>query len=233
LTTSACKMYCDVVMKSRTHTLRGIQVDADGKELFAPLREHPTEPAVKRVETVLTLMVEADTLAREQREKIRLFERSGKDWRNSGPLRRDLLGSSNRAYALLNTALLRYRWVPLAQGGIGRFGITERAVTTSTGRWAPWECWAVGQLLRLARKGELSRLRRCTECCQWFYAIRGHQQFCRVSCRRRHTAQDPEFKVKRAAYMRDTYRLIEKEKEARSKRQAARVLSEKSKKGGK
>jgi len=214
-------------MKARTHTLRGIQVDADGKDFFAPLREHPTEPAVKRVETVLTLMVEADTLAREQREKIRLFEHSRKDWRDSAPLRRDLLGSSDSTLALLNTALLRYRWIPLAQGGIGRFGITERPVTTSTGRWAPWECWAVGQLLRLARKGELSRLRRCTECCQWFYAIRGHQQFCGVSHRRRHTAQDPVFKEKRAAYMRDTYRPLQKELNA--KHQTVAVARGKSK----
>ena len=91
---------------------------------------------------------------------------------------------------------------------------------------------SVGTLLRLARKpGELSRLRRCSECLQWFHAIKGHQQFCGVSCRRRHQAQDPEFKEKRAAYMRER-RIDEKEEEAQSKRQAARVLSEKVKKGG-
>jgi hypothetical protein len=183
------------------------------RDFFATLREHPTKPAVKRVETVLTLMVEADTLAREQREQKRLLERSGKDWHK--PLMESLHASS-RTWKLLNEALLPYSWVPLAEGGIGRFGITERPVTTSTGQWAYWERMSVGTLLRLARKpGELSRLRRCSECLQWFHAIKGYQQFCGVSCRRRHTAQDTVFKEKRATYMRETYRPLQKELDAK------------------
>ena|GEM_PF-6334549 len=234
MTASACKVYCNVVMKSQTHTLRN-KVDKDGEmELFAPLREHATEPAVKRVENVLTLLVAADTLAREQREQVRLCERSGEAVQRSKSFRESLLASA-RTSQLLNAALLRYPTLPLAQGRFGRFEIIDRPVTSSTGRWSPWECWAVGTLLNLAKKpGGLSRLRRCSECQQWFYAIRGHQQFCGESCRRRHTAQDPVFKEKRATYMRETYRAkIEPEKEERSRRQAARVLSEKSKKGGK
>jgi len=59
-------------MKLHTHTLRN-KVDKDGEmELFAPLREHATDPAVKRIENVLTLLVSADTLAREQREQKKL-----------------------------------------------------------------------------------------------------------------------------------------------------------------
>ena len=215
---------------ARTHTLRDKVDRAAGEmEFFTTLREHPTEPAVKRVEKVLTLMVEADTLAREQREQKRLLERSGKDWHK--PLM-ESLNASTRTWKLLNEALLPYSWVPLAQGGVGRFEITQRPVTTSPAQWAYWERMSVGTLLMLARKpGELSLLRRCSECLQWFHAIKGHQQFCRVSCRRRHTAQDDVFKDKRKAYMRE-YRAVEKEEEERSKRQAARVLSEKAKKGG-
>jgi hypothetical protein len=220
-------------MKAQTHTLRG-KVDIVGmEEFFTPFREHPTEPAVKRVENVLVLLVAADKLAREQREQKRLSERSGEAVQRSKSFRESLLAST-RTCTLLNAALLRYRWVPMAQGLYGKFEIIERPVTSSTGEWASWERWAVGTLLNLARKpGGLSRLRRCLECSRWFYAIRGHQQFCGESCRRRHTAQDPEFKEKRATYMREVYRaIIEPEKEARSIRQAARVLSEKSKKGG-
>jgi len=223
-------------MKAHTSTLRG-KTNRDGEmDLFTQLREHATEPAVKRVENVLGLLVAADTLAREQREKVRVYERSGKDWRREdGKSFRESLDASSRTWRLLNAALRPYPTLPLAQGGIGRFEIIDRPVTSSTGRWAPWERRAVGTLLNLAKKpGELSRLRHCSECGQWFYAIRGHQQFCGESCRRRHTAQDPVFKEKRAAYMRETYRAkIEPEKEERSRRQAARVLSEKSKKGGK
>jgi len=211
-------------------------VDKDGEmELFAPLSEHASEPAVKRVENVLTLLVSADTLAREQREKVRLYQRSGKDWRreDSGSFK-ESLDTSTRTQKLLNDALRLYPTLPLAQGLIGRFEIIDRPVTSSTGRWAPWERWAVGTLLNLAKKPEgLSRLRRCSECSHWFYANRPHQQFCGEPCRRRHTAQSPEFKEKRAAYMRETYRAkIEPEKEERARQQAARVLAEKSKKGG-
>jgi len=200
-------------MKAHTYTLRG-KLDRDGvADFFAPLREHPTKPAVKRVENVLSLLVAADTLAREQREKMRFHERAGKDWRREdGKSFGESLDASARTWGLLNAALRRYPTLPLAQGGIGRFEIIDRPVTSSTGRWAYWERVAVGQLLNLARKpGGLSRLRRCSECSQWFYAIRGHQQFCGVSCRRRHTAQDPVFKEKRATYMREVVRPREKE----------------------
>ena len=204
--------YCNSVMKSRTRTLRD-QADraAGAKEFFATLREHPTKPAVKRVETVLTLLVEADTLAREQREQMRLFERSGEDLHRSKSFM-ESLDESTRTCRLLNAALMRYPVLAFTHSGAGRFTVTEKPVITSTGQWAHWERMSVGTLLMLARKpGELSRLRRCAECLQWFYAIKGHQQFCRVSCRRRHTAQDPEFKDKRAAYMRDQYRPLQKE----------------------
>ena len=219
-------------MKSQTHTLHG-KVDKDGEmELFAPLSEHVSEPAVKRVENVLNLLVSADTLAREQREQVRLCERSGEAVQRSKSFRESLLASA-RTQKLLNAELRRYPTLPMAQGLFGKFEIVERPVTTSTGRWAPWERWAVGKLLSLAKKpGGLSLLRRCSECSHWFYANRPHQQFCGEPCRRRHTAQDPVFKEKRATYMREVYRaVIQPRKDARAKQQAG--FFGKSKKGGK
>jgi hypothetical protein len=185
------------------------------REFFTPLREHATAPTIKRVENVLTLLVAADTLAREQREQKRILERSGKDFHRSKPFM-DSLDASTHTCKLLNIALQRYIWVPLVWSGVGRLEVTQRSVISeSTGKWAPWERGAVGTLLNLARKpGGLSLLRRCSECSQWFYANRPHQQFCGVSCRRRHTAQDPSFKKKRAAYMRETYRPLQKELDA-------------------
>jgi hypothetical protein len=223
-------------MKSRTHTLQTTVVKYGVTDLFTPLREHAAEPAVKRVENVLSLLVAADTLAREQREKVKLYERSGKDWRREdGKSFRESQDASNRTWRMLNAALRPYPTLPLAQGGIGRFEIIDRPVTSSSGHRAPWERWAVGALLNLAKKpGGLSLLRRCSECSHWFYANRPWQQFCGVACQRRHTAQDPEFKEKRARYMREIYRpIIEPREDARAKQQAGWVLSEKSKKGGK
>ena len=97
----------------------------------------------------------------------------------------------------------------LRKGGTGGVKIIDRPVTSSTGRWAPWERGAVGTLLHLAKKsGGLSLLRRCSECSHWFHANRPHQQFCgELLNARRHKAQDPEFKAQRAAYMREKYEL--------------------------
>jgi hypothetical protein len=208
-------------MKSQTHTLRSKEGKEGYGELFAPLSEHATEPAVKRVENVLTLLVAANTLAREQREQMRFYERAGKDWRREdGKSFRESLHVSIRTWGKLNAALTRYPTLAMSQGRSGKFEIVERPVTSSTGRWAPWERWAVGTLLSLAKKpGELSRLRRCLECSQWFYAIRGHQRFCGEPCRRRHTAQNPEFKAMRADYMKQ-YRIDEVGREERAKRLA-------------
>jgi hypothetical protein len=209
-------------MKSQKKTLRNhnnnnnkADTSFELGDLFSQLREHPAEPAIKRVENVLRLMVAADTLAREQREQMRLHERSGKDPHRSKSFM-ESLDESARTCKLLNVALSWYRWVPLVYSGAGRLTVKERAVTVYRGQWAPWERGAVGTLLDLAKKpGELSRLRRCSECSQWFHSIRGHQQFCGVACRRRHAAQDPAFREKRAAYMREQYRPRLKELQTR------------------
>jgi hypothetical protein len=222
--------YRNYTVKSQKHTL---QKTTDGEwDLFTPLKDHAAEPAVKRVENVLSLLVAAHTLAREQREQMSLLERSGKDW-HYDKLFRESLRTSDHTWRQLNAELMRYPWLAVSQGGPGKFWLSERSVTSSTGRWAPWERWAVGTLLNLAKKpGNLSRLRRCPVCLQWFYAIPSHRQFCGNSCYRRDKGQDPEFKEKRATYMRER-REKEKEEEALSMRQIALVLSEKSKKGGK
>jgi len=192
--------------------------------LFTPLREHPAVPPVKRVENVLSLMVTADKLAREQREQMRILERSGEDFHRSKPFM-DSLDRAEHSCKLLNAALMQYPLLTVTYSGPGRFTITDRAVK---GRWTPWERWAVETLLKLAKQpGELFRLRRCLECQQWFYAIRRHKQFCGTPCYRHHVAQDSAFKEKRATYMREVYRPGEKERDMRVGRLSARGRREK------
>lgn len=102
---------------------------------------------------------------------------------------------------------------------------------TPRASWDSTESFMIARLLDAVNQGLISRFRQCLDCHQWFYAVRGHQQFCGDACRRRHEAQSPEFKKKRALYMRETYRPNERKKEALSRRQAALTLSEKSRKG--
>jgi hypothetical protein len=228
------QVYSNLDMKLHTHTLHNVRGGGWIKGLFSALRERGDKPEAKRVEKVLDLLVAADTYAREQ---LNSWHRSeNKDWGKNGipEFVRESLRASRRSWELLNTALRRYRWGAQVEGGTGSFLIMRYAATNPNYGLARWEAESVGMLLEIAsRPGELSRLRRCSECQHWFYATRAHQQFCGEACRRRHTAQDPQFKEKRATYMREVYRPEQRTKDERGKRQARQVLAEKSKKGGK
>lgn len=250
--------------------------------MFGPLREHADDPAIKRVDEILSLLVEADRHRRERdeyqdrclsadpkgayQEVLGLYERSKE---------------SERAYYqtldFLNIKLSRYHWeahlegdlngfrseiVPGVRGSKWEFSgrkhfdykelrgyseytesylaqrdqlLAQMGVSTLSERvlkgWESWEPFLVSHLLKAVDKGEISRFRRCSECQKWFYAIRGHQHFCGDVCRRKHEAQSPAFKEKRARYMREKYRPDQKRKDERAKRQAG--FSKKSKKGGK
>jgi hypothetical protein len=272
-------------MKSSTDTLQDKFGGGLDRFLFAPLRDHADEPAIQRVDEVLSLLVSAEAY---RREKIEYIDRcSAKRIKRGIPEFLDLLErskESERAYyqtlELLNIKLSRYRWEATLSGDIDGFRseiipahskskweysgrgarwdatelwkyseYTESFVAqrdqllTQVGEtqpskkpqssWESMESFMVASLLEALNSGEISRYRRCSECHQWFYAVRGHQHFCGDSCRRKHEAQSPAFKQKRATYMRETYRPNEKRKDALAKRQAARELSQKSKKGGK
>ena len=271
------QVYYNLHMKAPTNTLRK---GSGGWEtlLFAPLRDHADDPAIKRVDEILSLLVAADSHLREQLDYLYRNDRG------SVPEFLDLFKrskESERAYyqtlELLNIKLSRYRWEAKLEGGLEGFR-SEIVPAMRTEKWdysgrkhfdyselreyseytesfltqrdqllaqmgkpdlsgiAPGtyeyvEPFLVSHLLKAVDKGEISRFRRCSECQKWFYAIRGHQHFCGDVCRRKHEAQSPAFKEKRARYMRETYRPDQKRKDERAKRQAG--FSEKSKKGAK
>ncbi len=73
-----------------------------------------------------------------------------------------------------------------------------------------------GLLMEIGGSRRILRYRRCRECNAWFYAITDHQKFCKVGCRKCYTSHSPEFKKKRAEYMRKKYRPAEKERARRS-----------------
>jgi hypothetical protein len=51
-----------------------------------------------------------------------------------------------------------------------------------------------------------------------------HQKYCEANCRKREAQQGPEFKRKRAEYMRDRYRPLQKKLDAQNLAAAARQL---------
>jgi hypothetical protein len=81
-----------------------------------------------------------------------------------------------------------------------------------------WEQEAINLILDLLAKGEVWRLKRCHCCRNWFYAIREDQRFCKTACRQKEHSQSPEFKARRAKYMRDEYRPGERNRDLQSRK---------------
>lgn len=275
------QVYCNLHMKLQTNTLRR-QRGGGFARVIKGLRDYADDPAIKRVDEILSLLVAADKHRREKHEYFdRCYSESLKAVDQEFLDLYERSKESERAYyqtlEFLNIKLSRYRWEATLKGGLEGFR-SEIVPAMRTGKWdysgrqqfdyselreyseytksflarrdqllaqmgkpelsgiAPgtyehWEPLLVSHLLKAVDKGEISRFRRCSECQKWFYAIRGHQHFCGDVCRRKHEAQSPAFKEKRARYMREMYRPDQKRKDERAKRQAG--FSEKSKKGGK
>jgi len=212
-------------MKARLHTLRHREPQGWDDVLFSALRRSPARPDVKRVEKLLSLLVAAEG---HSRERANLGGRGDRLKGADEALRwaHQYQASMNayvRTLEQIDKALRRYRWRATVsqKRASGRFQYELYCVANPKNRWGEWEGAIVAKLLKLAEKpGELSRFRRCAECQKWFCAVTGHQQFCGEACRRRHSAQNPEFKEKRRIYMRERYRPLLKELERRSVRNA-------------
>ncbi len=107
-------------MKARTQTLRK-ENEARERLLFAPLRDHADDPALQRVDEILSLLVAADTHVRERLNYVYL------DRRSLPKLLDDQKQSkqSERAYyqtlELLNIKLSRYQWTATLAGDLYGF----------------------------------------------------------------------------------------------------------------
>jgi len=53
------------------------------------------------------------------------------------------------------------------------------------------------RLVRLAERGLLARIRKCTRCNKWFYAKFNHQRFCGKKCQLQHYQTSEEWKERR------------------------------------
>jgi hypothetical protein len=87
-----------------------------------------------------------------------------------------------------------------------------------------WETGAVSWLTQLLERPEgfsltpspLIHFHKCRNCDRWFFAVTDHQRYCQESCRQQFASQSPEFREKRRLYMRERYRPLQKEMQARS-----------------
>lgn len=217
---------------ARIQTLRNTPDKADFWDaiLFSRFRKQPAQPDAERVEKMLSLLVAAERHSREyQSIGTRLDRLKGAakgdaadaiDWAHEYQHSRS---AYVRTLKQIDEALQHYQWRAMVsqESDSGHFQYELHCVANPKSPLGDWEGTVVAHLLKLTEKpGQISRFRRCSECHEWFYGLTGHQQFCGDSCRRRHAAQNPEFKEKRRIYMRERYRPLQKELEQRSMRNA-------------
>ena len=110
-------------------------------------------------------------------------------------------------YAQANQILLACHWSPCVGRQPDGDLFTWRARSTR----ADWENSFVMWVLRLRARGDISLIRSCRNCEQWFYAVTNHQTYCSDRCRQQFHSRDESFKVKRRLYMR-RFRKNEKSK---------------------
>jgi len=111
----------------------------------------------------------------------------------------------------LNAYLSGYKWHPTLTAYTERhFYLHVRFSFHAANHEEATENQAVEWLMR--HTAEIHRIRRCRrpQCRKWFFAVTDHQKYCGENCRKRDAQQGPEFKKKRAEYMRDKYRPLQK-----------------------
>lgn len=131
---------------------------------------------------------------------------------------------AERAKALkeLNARLSGYKWHPTVAPSMERPSCLEVSYSfDAANHEEATKNRAVVYLMRNTAKIHLIRRCRRVECRKWFFAVTEHQKYCSENCRKRDAQQGPEFKRKRAEYMR-RYRSEEPERNARSIRVAWR-----------
>ena len=217
-------------MKLPAHTLRRGSPKGWDDVLFSQIRRVPPTPEAQRVESILELLVAANTFLSEWQNAT--SSEAGHGFL-AAYCRKD---NAERAYretlARLEETLKPYQWRSAISGDIE--GFQEKLEWSEDIPHGPahWEHAILRVLLeRIKIPGELSRIRRCSDCQDWFYATTSHQRFCGKACRRRYTAGSSEFKEKRRNYMKQVYRPQQKQRESRSLALAKDSVRPKSKGG--
>lgn len=218
-------------MKARPHALHNNTPGGIDHILFSEFRNNPTSPVIQRVETVLSLMVAANTHLHAYQRPVLLKSKPEfiEETRKRSESKRSYLDTLDQ----LGDALKRYHWRSTIEGDLDGFRESLGWSSEVKAGDQTWEYAVVRLLLdRMRVPGEIARFRRCSECQNWLYAVTSHQRFCGEICRRHYTSGSPEFKEKRRNYMKQVYRPQQKKRDIRQIALAKETLSSK-RKGGK
>jgi hypothetical protein len=131
----------------------------------------------------------------------------------------------NEVLRQLNTLLRGYKWFPVVRHlgfETSQFEITEGWGAKAGDRSGGLEYFYIWWLCKFENGRWIESFRRCKSCDEWFFAWAMHQAFCGDACRKRHASVSPEFKMRRARYMRE-YRRKEANRDKRAQSLARRV----------
>jgi hypothetical protein len=149
------------------------------------------------------------------------------------PLLRGMMEEFDNHHREINERLGRYRWRPFLHNYPHYMYLHTWYLSTRRSAEEKWENNAVRWLLQHHIKGSgrlpapILRFRQCGQCSDWFYALTNFQAYCSTDCRQKNYRDSPEFRAKRATYMREKYRPEEKEREQRAIKQMERAKAKK------
>jgi hypothetical protein len=199
--------------KGEVRSARVMAAEQAGYRILHRLNNGPETPASERVLWLL------QALRRLEELRMMLFAPY-----QAGQPRRDIRAQREFRSLVSDIAqrLERYHWTPTVFDLGDYFRLETGFNWSKKTSEETWENENVFYLLDQAKEGSLGhssshilRFRQCLQCKTWFYALTDHQDHCSERCRKRFYSHNPEFKKKRADYMRDRWRPQKKEREAR------------------
>ena len=202
----------------RVDRLAGVNIDSGLLPTEHQLRDlilflnHAKTSRGKNIVTILEKMLELEEMTRPiSPEELMGFVPV--EWERTDPKKYEIHCEIEKRRVLLERELRRYRFTPRAEVAMGGGGKGPSV-------WAAW--WkgdgsrsekglrmtasdALVLILKLTQVGDLTRLRRCSQCQKWLFARFRHQAFCSTKCQQKNYTQSDKWKAKRRAYMRDYY----------------------------
>lgn len=168
----------------------------------------------KRIVGIVEKMLELEAMTKSIKPEETMFG-AAIEWERTDPKKYQLHWEIGKRRVLLERELSRYRFTPRAEVVMGGGG-------KGPSIWAAW--WkgdapsrqerdlrmtaseALVLILKLTQAGDLSRIRRCSQCQKWLFARSRHQSFCSTKCQQKSYTQSNAYREHRRAYMRRYYR---------------------------
>ena len=188
--------------------------DAAEWRILSMINASPRTAEGERVLGLLQLLIRAEDLRQQLYEHARMSKELIHPYgQNDSELQQCLRE--------INAHLRRYRWTPRIVSP--QFHALVDSPIWDEQRAQSRENWAVRWMLDHAKgagpiKAPISRFRQCLECRTWFYALADHAKCCSTPCRKNFNSKSPEFKAKRAKYMKEIWRPREKAETLKSLR---------------